>query len=75
MLPTPHVVLAVVQLRLAEWPLAYSVRLVLVLYRHVADSRKLTLEQMLDPAAMADYQAQRSNEKALVTPQALAASL
>lgn len=39
------------------------------------DSCKLTLEQMLDPAAMADYQAQRSNEKALVTPNALTASL
>ena len=40
-----------------------------------ADSRRLTLEQMLDPSAMADYQAQRSNEKSLVTPQSLAASL
>jgi hypothetical protein len=30
---------------------------------------------MLDPSAMADYQAQRSNEKSLVTPQSLAASL
>ena len=38
-------------------------------------SQRLTLEQMLDPLAMADYQAQRSNEKSLVTPQSLTANL
>ena len=30
---------------------------------------------MLDPEAMREYQAQRSNEKTLVTPQALSANL
>ena len=38
-------------------------------------SQRLSLEQMLNPTAMSDYQAQRSNEKSLVTPQSLAASL
>merc|ERR1712192_139652 len=37
-------------------------------------SRHLSLEQMLDVNMMKDYQAQSSNNKALVTPQATASS-
>ena len=34
----------------------------------LADSRRITLEEMLDPAVMAEYQKQQSNNKALVVP-------
>ena len=31
-------------------------------------ARRITLEEMLDPTIMAEYQRQQSNSKALVTP-------
>ena len=34
----------------------------------LTDSRRITLEEMLDPAVMAEYQKQQSNNKALVVP-------
>lgn len=40
-----------------------------------AYARRLSLEQMLDVAAMAEYQKQASNSKALVTPQIVSSKL